>query len=75
MKFKKGDYFIVVDDKFSDVYNGKIGECIGEYNTDGYEYISRIITKNNDHYDNNPFPFNADEVKKLTKEEVMLELL
>ena len=33
---------------------------------------SRIIDKT---LDNNPFPFNEHEVKKLTKEEVMVEIL
>jgi len=75
MKFKKGDYFIVVADKVNNDHNGKIGMCIGEFNTDGYEYHSKIIVKNDDYYDYNPFPFNVDEVKKLTKEELMLELL
>ena len=77
MKFKKGDYFIIIKDNTDILYNGMIIRCIGiRKKFKRWKYYGEVI-KNNDklNYYGKTFPFNVDEVKKLSKEELMLELL
>ena len=76
MRFKKGDYFIIIKDNTDTLYNGMIIRCIGRCKFRQWKYDGEVI-KNNDklNYYGKKFPFNVDEVKKLSKEELMLELL
>jgi len=79
MKLKKGDYFLVVNDMYNPILNGMIGIYTGTPKLKIYDNWkhSGIIIINKDRWKEYKieYQFHLDEVKKLTKEEVMIEML
>ena len=81
MKFKKGDYFIVVRDVLNKTLNGSIGICNGYISineskySDMFLYRGEIILGLGYLEKGSEYLFYSKEVKKLSKYEAMIELL
>jgi len=74
---KIGDYFIIIKDDYAKIYNGNIGIITGECDYPKRKWYGKLLTKYNNIIkgDVESYPFNENEVRKISKEEAFLELL